>query len=68
MRILRDELDFRRKIEIYEIEERKNGQINEFMKIYEKVFIDIKNYYNDIILNNLFFINILKVCNFVLLY
>lgn len=60
MRTLRDELDLRRKTEIHEIEERKNGQINELMKTHEKAFTDIKNYYNDITLNNLSLINTLK--------
>ncbi|XP_038224319.1 dynein regulatory complex subunit 4 isoform X3 [Dermochelys coriacea] len=60
MRVLRDELDLRRKTEIHEIEERKNGQINTLMKNHEKAFSDIKNYYNDITLNNLALINTLK--------
>lgn len=60
MRTLRDELDLRRKTEIHEIEERKNGQINSLMKNHEKAFSDIKNYYNDITLNNLALINTLK--------
>ncbi|KAM5137803.1 dynein regulatory complex subunit 4 isoform 2-T2 [Mantella aurantiaca] len=60
MRILRDELDLRRKTEIHEVEERKNGQINTLMKNHEKAFSDIKNYYNDITLNNLALINSLK--------
>ncbi|XP_076470178.1 dynein regulatory complex subunit 4-like [Babylonia areolata] len=60
MRTLRDELDLRRKTEIHEIEERKNGQINTLMKNHEKAFSDIKNYYNDITLNNLALINTLK--------
>ncbi|KAH9507717.1 Dynein regulatory complex subunit 4 [Bulinus truncatus] len=60
MRSLRDELDLRRKTEIHEIEERKNGQINTLMKNHEKAFSDIKNYYNDITLNNLALINTLK--------
>ena len=61
MRALRDELDLRRKTEIHEIEERKNSQINTLMKNHEKAFSDIKNYYNDITLNNLALINTLKV-------
>ena len=61
MRSLRDELDLRRKTEIHEIEERKNSQINTLMKNHEKAFSDIKNYYNDITLNNLALINTLKV-------
>lgn len=60
MRALRDELDLRRKTEIHEIEERKNSQINTLMKNHEKAFSDIKNYYNDITLNNLALINTLK--------
>ncbi|ELU06192.1 hypothetical protein CAPTEDRAFT_162685 [Capitella teleta] len=60
MRTLRDEMDLRRKTEIHEIEERKNGQINTLMKNHEKAFSDIKNYYNDITLNNLALINTLK--------
>ncbi len=41
--------------------QRKNGQINDLMKNHEKAFGDIKNYYNDITLNNLALINSLKV-------
>ena len=61
MRTLREELELRRKTEIHEIEERKNSQINSLMKNHEKAFSDIKNYYNDITLNNLALINSLKV-------
>lgn len=60
LRQLRDELDLRRKTEIHEIEERKNQQINILMRNHEKAFSDIKNYYNDITLNNLSLINTLK--------
>jgi len=60
MRMLRDELELRRKTEIHEVEERKNSQINTLMKNHEKAFSDIKNYYNDITLNNLALINSLK--------
>lgn len=61
MRALRDELDLRRKTELHEVEERKNAQINTLMRNHEKAFNDIKNYYNDITLNNLALINTLKV-------
>ncbi|KAI9142624.1 growth-arrest-specific micro-tubule binding-domain-containing protein [Paraphysoderma sedebokerense] len=57
---IRDDLELRRKNEIHEIEERKNGQINALMKNHEKAFAEIKNYYNDITLNNLALINSLK--------
>ena len=61
LKSLREELDMRRKTEIHEIEERKNQQINTLMRNHEKAFSDIKNYYNDITLNNLSLINTLKV-------
>ncbi|ORZ38991.1 growth-arrest-specific micro-tubule binding-domain-containing protein [Catenaria anguillulae PL171] len=60
MKSIRDDLELRRKNEIHEIEERKNGQINALMKNHEKAFSEIKNYYNDITLNNLALINSLK--------
>ena len=61
MKIIRDDLELKRKNEIHEIEERKNGQINALMKNHDKAFTEIKNYYNDITLNNLALINSLKV-------
>jgi len=61
MEMLRDKLDLRRKTEIHEVEERKNSQINELMRNHEKAFNDLKNYYNDITLQNLTLINLLKV-------
>lgn len=60
MKQLRDELELRRKTEIHEVEERKNQQIQALIKQHEKAFSDIKNYYNDITLNNLALINTLK--------
>jgi hypothetical protein len=61
LRELREEMELRRKTEIHEIEERKNQQINDLLRNHEKAFSDIKNYYNDITLNNLNLINTLKV-------
>lgn len=61
MDLLREDLELRRKIEIKEIEERKNKQIHTLMKNHEKAFGDIKNYYNDITLNNMALINQLKL-------
>ena len=58
--MLREELELRRKNEIKEIEERKNKQIHTLMRNHEKAFGDIKNYYNDITLNNMALINSLK--------
>jgi chromosome segregation ATPase len=57
---LREDMELRRKNEIHELEERKNSQINALMKNHEKAFAEIKNYYNDITLNNLALINSLK--------
>jgi hypothetical protein len=54
-------MELRRKTAIHEIEERKNQQINDLLRNHEKAFSDIKNYYNDITLNNLNLINTLKV-------
>ena len=42
------------------MEERKNDQIDHIKKSHEKAFNEIKNYYNDITLNNLALINSLK--------
>ncbi|XP_011783346.1 PREDICTED: growth arrest-specific protein 8 isoform X3 [Colobus angolensis palliatus] len=60
MKMLRDELDLRRKTELHEVEERKNSQINTLMQRHEEAFTDIKKYYSDITLNNLALINSLK--------
>ncbi|KAJ1640607.1 growth-arrest-specific micro-tubule binding-domain-containing protein [Pavlovales sp. CCMP2436] len=60
MKLLRDELELRRKVEILEIQERKNAHINELMRKHEKTFGEIKNYYNDITHNNLDLIRSLK--------
>lgn len=41
------------KVEIHEIEERKNLHINDLMKNHELAFRDMKDYYNDITRENL---------------
>ncbi|KDR18764.1 growth arrest-specific protein 8 [Zootermopsis nevadensis] len=56
----RNELNLRHRMELTEVEERKNKQIAELMMNHEKAFSDIKNYYNDITFNNLSLINSLK--------
>lgn len=61
MTILRQEQDLRRKTENHALEENKNAQISILMKNHEKAFSDMKNYYNDITINNLALINSLKV-------
>ncbi|EGD78773.1 growth arrest-specific protein 8 [Salpingoeca rosetta] len=60
MDALQEDMNLQRKAEIHEIEERKNQQIHTLVKNHEKAFSDIKNYYNDITLNNLALINTLK--------
>merc|ERR1712028_289087 len=49
----KEDLELRRKVDIHEIEERKNLHINDLMKNHEKAFGQIKNYYNDITHDNL---------------
>ncbi|GMH42905.1 hypothetical protein BSKO_10827 [Bryopsis sp. KO-2023] len=60
MKILRSDMELRRKQEIHEIEERKNTHINDLMKKHESSFAEVKNYYNDITHNNLDLIKTLK--------
>ncbi|CAB1109167.1 unnamed protein product [Ectocarpus sp. CCAP 1310/34] len=50
---LEDDLELRRKVDIHEIEERKNLHINDLMKNHEKAFGQMKAYYNDITNDNL---------------
>lgn len=50
---LKEELLLRMKVEIHEIEERKNQHINELMKNHEEAFKEMKMYYNDITKENL---------------
>lgn len=57
---LHDELLLRMKVEIHEIEERKNQHINELMKQHEVAFREMKMYYNDITNLNLEMIDIQK--------
>lgn len=50
---LKKELELRLKVEIHEIEERKNQHYNNLMKNHESAFRDMKDYYNDITRENL---------------
>ena len=50
---LEAELDLRMKVEIHEIEERKNEHINELMQNHELAFTEMKQYENDITRENL---------------
>merc|ERR1712054_126627 len=57
---LTDALELQRKVEIHEMEERKNQHINDLMKNHEKAFSQIKGYYNEITTGNLKLIKELK--------
>ncbi|GJQ73118.1 hypothetical protein Trydic_g1746 [Trypoxylus dichotomus] len=57
---LKQELGIKHKMEMSEVEERKNSQISELTKSHEMAFNEMKNYYNDITLNNLALISSLK--------
>ena len=50
---LQKELSLRMKVEIHEIEERKNQHINDLMVNHETAFREMKQYYNDITKENL---------------
>lgn len=53
-------MGLRHSMELTEVDERKNKQISDMMKNHEKAFSEMKNYYNDITLNNLALISSLK--------
>ena len=56
-----ESLILKHRMEITEVEERKNMQISTLIKNHEKAFAEMKNYFNDITLNNLSLIKSLKV-------
>ncbi|XP_043483030.1 dynein regulatory complex subunit 4 [Leptopilina heterotoma] len=60
MASLYESLMLKHRTEIVETEERRNLQISTLINNHEKAFADIKNYYNDITLNNLSLIKSLK--------
>jgi len=47
------DLELRRRVEIHEVEERKNQHINDLIKNHRKAFQQMKTYYNDITQGNL---------------
>eukprot|EP01083_Nonionella_stella_P210714 762560_1 len=57
---LQQDLHLQRKMEIHEIEERKNAHINELMDNHERSFSEMRNYYNSITRDNLALIKSLK--------
>lgn len=56
-----ESLTLKHRMEITEVEERKNTQIANLIKNHEDAFTEMKNYYNDITLNNLSLIKSMKV-------
>eukprot|EP00397_Hematodinium_sp_SG-2012_P022423 GEMP01023231.1.p1 GENE.GEMP01023231.1~~GEMP01023231.1.p1 ORF type:complete len:478 (+),score=119.51 GEMP01023231.1:106-1539(+) len=57
---LYQDLELRRKVEIHEVEERKNQHINDLLFNHQEAFDQIKAYYNDITHDNLQLIQSLK--------
>ncbi|KYN45460.1 Growth arrest-specific protein 8 [Atta colombica] len=55
-----ESLILKHRMEITEVEERKNAQIANLIKNHENAFTEMKNYYNDITLNNLSLIKSIK--------
>jgi hypothetical protein len=58
---LRASLELRRKVEIHELEERKNLHVNDLIRSHEASFAEIKKYYNEITKDNLKSIKKFKV-------
>lgn len=54
------ESEIKHRMEMFEVEERKSMQITKLVESHEKAFKEIRNYYNDITLNNLALISTLK--------
>jgi chromosome segregation ATPase len=50
---LEKDLELRRRVEIHEVEERKNLHINDLIKNHRKAFAQMKSYYNDVTSGNL---------------
>lgn len=53
LRRLETDLELRRRVEVHEVEERKNQHINDLIKNHKKAFSSMKAYYNDITGGNL---------------
>ncbi|XP_055379525.1 dynein regulatory complex subunit 4 isoform X2 [Condylostylus longicornis] len=55
-----EELGIKNRMEMSEVEERKNTQISKLIESHESSFNELKSYYNDITVNNLALITTLK--------
>lgn len=60
MLALKSEIELTYRMQMFEVEERKNTQIQKLIENHDLAFNDMKNYYNDITLNNLGLISSLK--------
>lgn len=60
MQMLKADLELIYRMQMFEVEERKNTQIQRLIESHDIAFNDMKNYYNDITLNNLGLISSLK--------
>ncbi|VDD75326.1 unnamed protein product [Mesocestoides corti] len=60
MQQLYERMDLQRRTELQTTEERKNKQISVLIQNHEKAFMEIKNYYHDVTVNNVNLINDLK--------
>jgi growth arrest-specific protein 8 len=60
MNELKDELSLRMKVEVHEIEERKNQHRNELMENHARSFKEMKDYFNQITRESLELIKVLK--------
>lgn len=50
---MKEELELKLKVDIHELEERKNLHINELIKNHDQSFAELKDYYNEITRDNL---------------
>jgi mRNA-degrading endonuclease HigB of HigAB toxin-antitoxin module len=57
---LREDLTLRHRVEVHEVEERKNLHLNQLLRAHEQAFAEIKAYYNNITRANLELITTLK--------
>ena len=55
------EMDLKFRNELHEVEERKNMEIQNLIQTHNKMYKEMKSYYNDITLNGVNLINGLKV-------
>lgn len=55
-----EESEIKHRMELFEVEERKSQQIAKLIESHENSFKEMRNYYNDITLNNLALITTLK--------